>query len=67
MCFVKKGRLYDKDGIYFADQEGTGLWSNRTIENYKKKVQCIVDQYSSYVVKQVNKTVNHNLINFKFL
>ena len=30
----------------------------RTIENYKRRAQCIVDQYSSYLVKSINKTVS---------
>jgi predicted metalloendopeptidase len=27
--FDDQGRLYDKDGVYYADQEDIGLWSNK--------------------------------------
>jgi hypothetical protein len=30
----------------------------RTIEQYNKKAQCIIDQYSNFSVKQVNKSVS---------
>jgi hypothetical protein len=30
----------------------------RTIENYKNKAQCIVNQYSSYIVKQIQMNVS---------
>ena len=30
---------------------------NRTIQNYLKKVQCIIEQYDNYTIKQINLTV----------
>lgn len=29
----------------------------RTIENYKKKVECMIDQYNNYTSSQVNRSV----------
>lgn len=36
----------------------SALFFLRTVANYLDKVQCIIDQYSNYTVKQVNKTVD---------
>lgn len=33
------------------------LWIKRTIQKYKEKVKCIIDQYNNYTVKQINRTV----------
>lgn len=43
------------------------IYSNyeRTIQNYKKKVQCIIDQYNSYSSRQVNRSVR--LLIYKFI
>jgi F0F1-type ATP synthase membrane subunit a len=30
----------------------------RTIEQYNKKAQCFIDQYSNFIAKQVNKSVS---------
>lgn len=54
--FDNNGRLYDKNGVYYAD--GTpGLWSNSTIDNFINKSKCLIDQYSSFVSQQVNSSV----------
>jgi predicted metalloendopeptidase len=55
--FDDRGRLYDKDGTYFADGE-EGLWSPETIANYKIKAKCIIDQYSGYRANQVSLNVS---------
>ena len=55
--FDDQGRLYDKDGIFFSDEE-LSLWTNETVEMYKTKAQCIVDQFDKYVDKQINKNLN---------
>lgn len=31
----------------------------RTIEKYREKTKCIIDQYSNYTLKQINKNVNN--------
>lgn len=36
------GRQFDKDG------NTVNWWEKATDENYRKKAQCIIDQYSSY-------------------
>ncbi|CAF0711920.1 unnamed protein product [Brachionus calyciflorus] len=56
--FDDLGRLYDKDGIYHPDEGEAGLWTNKTIQIYKEKAQCIIEQYNNYTVKQVNKMLN---------
>lgn len=33
----------------------------RTIENYKKKVQCMIDQYNNYTSNQVNRSVRQSV------
>ena len=54
--FDDQGRKYDKNGVYYEDDE-IGLWTDKTIEEYNKKAQCIIDQYNKYIVKQINKPV----------
>lgn len=55
--FDDEGRQYDKNGVFYQDDE-VGLWTAQTIEEYKKKAQCIVDQYSGYKSPQVNLNLN---------
>ena len=38
------GRLYDKDGNLKS------WWSDTDAAKFKSKAQCMIDQYSSYVV-----------------
>lgn len=54
--FDDKGRSFDKNGVFHVD--GGGLWSNATIEAYKRRSKCIIDQYSRFLVKPINKTMN---------
>ncbi|CAG8656174.1 33399_t:CDS:2, partial [Racocetra persica] len=42
--FDNNGRQYDATGRL------TQWWSNATIENFKEKAECFVDQYSSYTI-----------------
>ena len=46
------GRMYDKDGNY-----GVMWWTNRSVEQYKSRSDCMVKQYSkfSYFGKHVSK------------
>ncbi|CAF0711928.1 unnamed protein product [Brachionus calyciflorus] len=55
--FDDRGRLHDKNGVYFADG-ASSLWTNQTVYKYKEKAKCIIDQYNNYVVKQINRTLN---------
>lgn len=55
--FDERGRLHDKNGVLYPDGE-TSLWTKKTIDSYKKKVQCIIDQYSDFKVDQINETLN---------
>lgn len=41
------------------------LFFKRTIENYKKRAQCIINQYSNYVVRPLNRTVNFLKCSYK--
>ncbi|CAF0971893.1 unnamed protein product [Brachionus calyciflorus] len=54
--FDDQGRRYDKNGVFIPDGE-PGLWTDATINNYKEKAQCIVDQYSNYKAEQVGEYV----------
>ncbi len=55
--FDDQGRTYDKDGKFFRDDE-VGLWTNATVEQYKQRASCIINQYSSYNATQVNMNLN---------
>ncbi|RNA08869.1 membrane metallo-endopeptidase-like 1, partial [Brachionus plicatilis] len=55
--FDDRGRMHDKNGVYYADGVSS-LWTNNTVYKYKEKVQCIIDQYNNFIVKQINKTLN---------
>ncbi|XP_064641839.1 neprilysin-4-like [Lineus longissimus] len=50
--FDDEGRQTDKDGNLIP------WWQPSAVEKFKRKAQCIIDQYSKYVVKEVNMTVN---------
>lgn len=50
--FDDRGRQYNKDG----DLEQ--WWEQEIITNFKEKAQCIVDQYSGFLVPEANMTVN---------
>ncbi|RNA08866.1 neprilysin-2 isoform X1 [Brachionus plicatilis] len=57
--FDDKGRNFDKNGVYHEDGLGD-LWTNKTIDSYKSRAKCIVDQYNNFLIKQINKTMNGN-------
>ncbi|RWS03047.1 neprilysin-2-like protein, partial [Dinothrombium tinctorium] len=50
--FDDKGRQYDKDGNLKQ------WWNNATIERFRERAQCIIDQYSNYVLKDVELNIN---------
>ncbi|XP_064113738.1 neprilysin-1-like [Macrobrachium nipponense] len=50
--FDDKGRQFDKDGNLKQ------WWNNRTIQAFRTRAQCIIDQYSGYKVDQVNQYIN---------
>ncbi|CAF1080903.1 unnamed protein product, partial [Rotaria sordida] len=50
--FDNSGRQYDKDGNRIS------WWTPETIERFNVRKQCIIDQYSRYVVTQINMTLN---------
>ena len=47
--FDNMGRLFDSDGNIKQ------WWTNQTIEKYRNKSQCYVDQYSDYYEEEVKK------------
>ena len=46
------GRQFDKDGNLKQ------WWNDRTIEAFRKRKQCIVDQYSNYKLEQIDMYIN---------
>ncbi|CAF1029171.1 unnamed protein product [Rotaria sordida] len=50
--FDDTGRQFDKDGNRIS------WWTPETIERFNVRKQCIIDQYSRYVVTQINMTLN---------
>ncbi|XP_033642462.1 neprilysin-1-like [Asterias rubens] len=53
--FDDKGRQYDKDGNL------NDWWSEQSVFNFKERAQCMVDQYSNYVMPETNETLNGKL------
>ena len=51
--FDDDGRQYDKYG------NRVPWWTNSTIEEFDKRKQCIIDQYSNYTVEQIHRNVSH--------
>lgn len=49
--FDDNGRQFDKDGNRIP------WWTSETIERFNKRKTCIVDQYSKYILEQLNITV----------
>ena len=54
--FDDEGRHYDKIGRYYTDIE-QGLWTTQTIEAFKKKTKCMIDQYNGFNVTEINRNV----------
>lgn len=50
--FIYTGRAFGKDGR-FED-----WWSESTIEGYTQISQCLVDQYSSYRIPEIDANVS---------
>ena len=46
------GRQYDKDGNLRQ------WWNNGTIKAFRQRAQCIIDQYSSYVLEPLGMHVS---------
>ncbi|CAF3855366.1 unnamed protein product [Rotaria magnacalcarata] len=52
--FDDSGRQFDKDGNRIS------WWTQATIDEFTNRKQCIIDQYSNYLVTQINQTLNGN-------
>jgi membrane metallo-endopeptidase-like protein 1 len=50
--FDDKGRQYDKDGNL------RHWWNNETIKAFRERAQCIVNQYSGYVLEQLSLNID---------
>lgn len=50
--FDDKGRQYDKNGNMMQ------WWKNETIEAFRNRAQCIIDQYSGYKLKQIGLNID---------
>ena len=55
MTSAAAGRRYDKEGNLKQ------WWTEATVSEYERRVQCIVEQYSQYSVSELgdNFTVSH--------
>uniref|UniRef100_A0A2C9JGN5 Endothelin-converting enzyme 1 n=1 Tax=Biomphalaria glabrata TaxID=6526 RepID=A0A2C9JGN5_BIOGL len=49
--FDDKGRQYDKEGNIKQ------WWDEKTIDAFRQRAQCVIDQYSNYKLEQVNEYV----------
>lgn len=50
--FDDKGRQYDKDG------DLKQWWDDDVIQRFKNQTQCIVDQYSNYIIPEAEMNLN---------
>ena len=50
--FDAKGRQFDKEGNLKE------WWNNATVQTFYQRTQCIIDQYSSYVLQEVGLNIN---------
>ncbi|XP_015789311.1 neprilysin-1-like isoform X1 [Tetranychus urticae] len=50
--FDAKGRQFDKEGNLKE------WWNNATVQKFYERTQCIIDQYSSYVLQEVGLNIN---------
>ncbi|XP_059609533.1 neprilysin-1 [Phlebotomus argentipes] len=50
--FDDKGRQFDKDGNMMQ------WWNNATIQAFRERAQCIIDQYSKYKIDEVGLYMN---------
>ncbi|XP_067013500.2 neprilysin-4 [Anabrus simplex] len=50
--FDDKGRLFDKDGNLHR------WWHDKAITRFHERAQCLIDQYSRYVVEEVDVAVD---------
>ncbi|KAL1123143.1 hypothetical protein AAG570_002230 [Ranatra chinensis] len=50
--FDDKGRLFDKFGNLHR------WWKDQAIDNFHRKAQCIIEQYSKYVVQEVGMQID---------
>lgn len=50
--FLCAGRQYDQFG------SAVDWWSATTSSKFEERAQCFVDQYSSYTVSELNRTVS---------
>ncbi|XP_038075378.1 membrane metallo-endopeptidase-like 1 [Patiria miniata] len=54
-AFDDMGRGFDKNGD--LDE----MWTEESADGFRRETNCLVEQYSNFVVKQVNRKVNPNL------
>lgn len=60
-AFDDEGRKFDKNGNL------NGWWDPETEKEYLKKSECMIKQYSSYTVEEVNLNVSSAIIMFSYL
>ena len=53
--FYVLGRQFDKHGNLKQ------WWNNRTIGEFRKAAQCIIDQYSNYTLDEINLPIDGRL------
>jgi len=50
--FDDVGRHFDKDG------NRVHWWTQQTIDNFNDRKQCLINQYSSFIVPQIHMNVS---------
>ena len=51
--FIFLGRQFDKDGNLKQ------WWNEATVRRFRERAQCIIDQYSSYVLEDIGHNVSY--------
>ncbi|KAF5283681.1 hypothetical protein FQA39_LY17256 [Lamprigera yunnana] len=53
--FDDSGKNYDKHGNQH------NWWSNKSLQEFKKRTQCIIEQYQNYKIPELNASINGEL------
>ena len=66
MNFGAIGSIIGHEITHAFDDQSSKLetWSDASVKAYQKRVQCIVDQYSSYRVKEVEELLMNENVQF---
>ena len=59
-AFDDQGRQYNKDGLAIP------WWTDETVEKFREKKQCIIDQYEHFRIPELDSHIKNASVNGKF-